>query len=91
MWLSNWSGAVRETLRIDMKTRAPLVAIGSLLSLVGAFGSVLLLLPILQEAAGRYRCDPAACTTVATRPLFVLALGALIAGLVMLGLAATDK
>jgi hypothetical protein len=69
------------------RTRALLIAVGYPLSLVGALEALRLLPQVLQNDSG---CIFYPCTTPATRALFVLALGGFVAGLVLLGLAATD-
>jgi hypothetical protein len=70
-----------------MKARALLTALGLPVSLVGAGGCLWIIREILRERAGE--CDFVACTSASTAPAFRLALGGLITGLVMLGLAAS--
>src|ERR1700737_4478519 len=69
-----------------MKARVLLTTVGFPVALVGAWASWVLLPSQLVNDSG---CVFYPCTPPTTRAIFVLALGGLIAGLAMLGLAAT--
>src|ERR1700730_14011796 len=72
--------------KTDMKSRLLLTAFGFPLSLVGAWISLQLLPSVSRN---NLECFAYPCTPPNIRALFALALGGLIAGVVMLGLAAT--